>query len=163
MTCKDQTFDVLLILWHLMLSWPRQVHCFKISLKNKTEKRILHVGALTALWLNYWCACKHTQCQEYYKCVWARHAISPWCKRWGRSCELHLQEHVQPLDLGNSSAQTLHDHSNSAPRRLLHLCTPAAHLYQCGAWGKKGRWKSCKHREVRYYTHFALLSLTYQT
>lgn len=78
-------------------------------------------------------------------------AISPWCKRWGRSCELHLQGHVQPLDPGSSSAQTPHGHSNNAPRRLLHLCTPAVHLCQCGAYGQEGGGEIGKHREVRHY------------
>lgn len=78
-------------------------------------------------------------------------AISPWCKRWGRSCELHLQGHVQPLDPGSSSAQTPHGHSNNVPRRLLHLCTPAVHLCQCGAYGQEGGGEIGKHREVRHY------------
>lgn len=80
-------------------------------------------------------------------------AISPWCKHWGKSCERHLRGHVRPPGPSSSSAQTLHDRSNSAPRRLLHLCIPAGHLCQCGAWEQKEGGVE-KHREMRHCYHY---------
>lgn len=88
--------------------------------------------------------------------VWAWFCVSPLCKHWGRSCELHLQEHVRLLGPSNSSARTLHDHSNSAPKRLLRLCTPAAHLCQCEAWKKRrtgGKLTQSDKSDIKYTLH----------
>ncbi len=109
-------------LWH----WRKSNTCQATRQKVKTVvsfKNNTHLQASDNTYLEFFCFSLFDHCI----------AISPWCKRWGRSCELRLQGHVQPLDPSNSSAQTLHDHSNSAPRRLLHLCTPAVRLCQCGA------------------------------
>lgn len=111
--------------------------------KKKTKKKTRSVN----IWQSFktiWASLAYTKCATF----------PPWCKHWGRSCEQHLQGRVLPLGPGSSSVQTRHGRSNSAPTHPLHLCTPAARPYQCGAWRQK---------EGRHRIYSTLITLNLET